>query len=91
MYQKYQLAWFKLGTSSPNKDVEAERNNLLAALKAYIDQVKGPWFLGDKFSAADVTMAPVVRRLSIVDELRGFDDSELGEKWAEYKQRLLGA
>ena len=59
-------------------------------LKTFSERIKGPYFLGDEWSAVDVTIAPTLRRLFVTKEVRGFDDSSLGEKWEAYKARVLG-
>ena len=60
-------------------------NELVDALKKYVDQVKGPWFSGEEFSLADITIAPWIKRMYILEEHRAFNDELVGGHWPEYK------
>lgn len=61
---------------------------LVDSLKKYIDQVRVPWFSGEEFSLADVTVAPWIVRMFILEDYRGFNDELVGERWSEYKRRI---
>ena len=58
------------------------------ALRTHIKEVKGPWFLGEEFSLADVAIAPWVVRDFVVVKHRGFTREAVGHGWAEYAARL---
>ena len=59
-----------------------------AALRTFAAQIKGPWFLGERFSLVDVALAPWVVRDWVVAEHRGYSRAEVGNGWEEYVDRL---
>ena len=61
---------------------------LVDALKSYLDQVKGPWFSGEEFSLTDITVAPWIIRMYILEDYRGFKDELVGGRWLEYKKMI---
>lgn len=61
-------------------------NELVGALKKYIDQVKGPWFSGADISLADIAIAPWVIRMYILEDYRAFKDELIGDRWSTYKR-----
>jgi glutathione S-transferase len=60
----------------------------IGTLKKYLDQVKGPWFSGEEFSLADITIAPWINRIYILEEYRAFTDELVGGCWPEYKRLI---
>jgi len=86
--KKFTPAYFRtLQAQEENKQKEA-LNELVNALKNYLDQVKGPWFSGEEFSLADITVAPWINRIYILEENRGFKDELVGGRWQEYKKLI---
>jgi glutathione S-transferase len=76
-------------TQAQEEDKQKEAlNELVDALKKYLDQVKGPWFSGEEFSLADITVAPWINRMYILEEYRGFTDELVGGRWPEYKRLI---
>ncbi|CAF1031079.1 unnamed protein product [Didymodactylos carnosus] len=63
-------------------------SELVDALKKYLDQVKGPWFSGEEFSLADITVAPWINRIYRLEEHRGLTDELVGGRWPEYKRLI---
>ncbi|KDQ50916.1 hypothetical protein JAAARDRAFT_41703 [Jaapia argillacea MUCL 33604] len=62
--------------------------DLYAGLKQVSERVKGPFFLGEEFSLADVALAPWVVRDYIVAEHRGYKREEVGGGWKEYAEHI---
>lgn len=86
--KKFTSAFYRaMQAQEPEKQKEA-LDELVDALKKYLDQVKGPWFSGEEFSLADVTIAPWIYRMYILEEHRGFKDEMVGGHWPEYKQGI---
>ncbi|KAF8993022.1 glutathione-S-transferase [Cyathus striatus] len=75
----------------PTKEKEnqdAERTLLYNALKAFSDQIKGPYFFGEKFSIVDVAISPWIVRDYILVEHRGCKREDVGEKWVKYAAEI---
>ena len=62
--------------------------DLLKALSALAQQVKGPYFLGEEFSLVDIVVVPWVVRDYIITEHRGFTRAAAGEAWKQYADKL---
>ena len=86
--KKFTPAYFRtMQAQEADKQTEA-LGELVDALKRYVEQVKEPWFSGEKFSLADITVAPWINRIYILEEHRGFTDELVGERWSEYKRLI---
>jgi glutathione S-transferase len=86
--KKFTPAFFRtLQAQEEDKQQEAV-HEFADALKKYLDQVKGPWFSGEEFSLADITVAPWINRIYILEEHRGFTDELVGGRWPEYKRLI---
>jgi glutathione S-transferase len=80
--------FFKTVQGQDEKTVKAGRDAFNQALKELADQVKGPFFLGEDFSLLDLAIAPWAVRDYIIQEHRGYERSQVGEKWTKYAQAL---
>jgi glutathione S-transferase len=78
----------KLIQAQEKEKQDVHRGEIYSALRTYMKEVKGPWFLGDEFSLADVAIAPWVVRDFVMVEHRGFTREAVGRGWAEYAARL---
>ena len=58
------------------------------ALRTFVAEAKGPYFLGDNFSLVDVTIAPWVARDYIVREHRGYTREGVSALWKKYADHL---
>ena len=84
--KKFIPAYFRT-MQAQEKDKQREAlSELTDALRKYLEQVKGPWFSGEEFSLADITVAPWINRIYILEEHRGLTDELLGEHWPAYKR-----
>ncbi|OBZ69936.1 Glutathione S-transferase omega-1 [Grifola frondosa] len=73
------------------QDPEKQREYLVEFNKALLtlaEKVKGPYFLGDRFSLVDVALAPWVVRDYIIKEHRGYSREAVGGGWKEYAEQL---
>tara|TARA_B100001142_G_C14245821_1_gene621211 strand:- start:1012 stop:1257 length:246 start_codon:yes stop_codon:yes gene_type:complete len=52
-------------------------------MQAEINNSKGPWFLGDKFSIADIAMMPVIIRLEDLSLKYMWDNKPEISHWLE--------
>jgi len=86
--KKFTSAYFRTVQAQEKHKQEEALGELVAALKMYMDQVKGPWFSGEEFSLADITIAPWIKRISNIEEHRGFKDELIGGRWPEYRKLI---
>lgn len=73
------------------KDEQAEvLKGLNGALGPLVEQVKGPYFLGEEWSLVDTAIAPFVVGDYILIEHRGYRREDIGEgqRWKEYVEKL---
>ena len=56
--KKFTPAFFRTMQAQEEDKQKEALSGFIDALKKYIDQVKGPWFSGEEFSLADITVAP---------------------------------
>lgn len=54
------------------------------ALRTYTSKVKGPYFLGEEFTLADVAIAPWIMRDYVLSEHRGYNRAEVSPEWKAY-------
>jgi glutathione S-transferase len=84
--KKFTPAFYRtLQAQEEDKQKEA-LNELVDTLKKYLEQVKGPWFSGEEFSLADITVAPWINRIYILQEHRAFTDELVGGRWPEIQK-----
>lgn len=81
-------AWQQLLISQDEAKADAARVELYEAQRKYAAQVKGPYFMGEELSLADVMIAPWVAREYILEKHRGYDKAGSGEKWKAYAEQL---
>ncbi|KAH9923727.1 glutathione-S-transferase [Epithele typhae] len=67
----------------------ASLQELYTGIRTFVAEVKGPYFLGDEFSLADVAIAPWIVRDYILQEHRGYDRAAVGVDWTEYADRIV--
>jgi glutathione S-transferase len=86
--KKFTPAFYRT-LQAQEKDKQNEAlNELVDTLKKYLEQVKGPWFSGEEFSLADITVAPWINRIYILEEHRAFTDELVGGRWPKYKRLI---
>jgi glutathione S-transferase len=81
-------AIYKLTQAQEKEKQDVLREELYASLRTYMKEVKGPWFLGEQFSLADLSITPWVVRDFVITEHRGYVREAVGNGWAEYAARL---
>ncbi|CAF3748204.1 unnamed protein product [Adineta steineri] len=86
--KKFTSAFFRTMQAQEEDKQKEALNELVETLKTYLDQVKGPWFLGEQFSLVDITAAPWIFRMYILEEHRRFKDELVGGCWPEYKKLI---
>lgn len=78
------------------------RKEFLGHLKAFVKDMDdgGPWFLGDRFSLADVMLAPWAKRLFLIDYYKpggvgipeageGGDDEPIWSRWRVWRDAIF--
>jgi glutathione S-transferase len=86
--KKFIPAVFRTMQAQEEDEQKEALGEFVDALKKYIDQVKGPWFSGEDFSLADITVAPWINGIYILEENRGLKDELVGGRWPEYKRLI---
>jgi glutathione S-transferase len=86
--KKFTPAFYRTLQAQEQDKQDTALTEFVEALKKYLDQVKGPWFSGEQFSLADITIAPWIIRIYILEEHRGFTDELVGGCWSEYKKLI---
>ena len=74
-------------SQDPEKQRAALEENI-AALRTFTAQIKGPYFLGDEFSLADVAIAPWIMRDYVLSEHRGYSREAVSPKWKAYCEAI---
>ncbi|WVQ61891.1 uncharacterized protein L199_000024 [Kwoniella botswanensis] len=82
-------AYFKLQQFQDPSDQDLAREELYKGLQTLTERVKGPYFAGEQFTAVDLSIAPFVRRFYNLVEFRGLDESNVGDKWLSYREKLM--
>lgn len=72
-------------TQAQEEDKQSQAlEEMLASLRTFSEQIKGPFFLGEEFSLVDVALAPWITRDYIHQEHRGYKRKDVGPKWEAY-------
>lgn len=77
-------AFHRLLQSQEKDKQDAARQELYEATRTLMEKVKGPYFLGEEFSLADVSIAPFILRDYVLAEHRDYKRSEVNEAWVKY-------
>lgn len=80
--------FFRLIMSQQTDKQQAALGELVDACRTFADKVKGPYFLGDRFSLVDVAIAPIIVRDYFVEEHRGYSRGAVSEKWKIYAEMV---
>ncbi|KAF8552953.1 glutathione S-transferase [Imleria badia] len=83
-YDPYERARVRIWIDHVTKNILQAWQRLLM----YVAQVKGPYFLGEDLSLADVIVAPWTARVYILGQHRGYDRAGAGAVWKAYVERL---
>ncbi|KAN0081428.1 Glutathione S-transferase, C-terminal-like protein [Tylopilus felleus] len=81
-------AYQRLLMAQDKDKADAARQDLYDTQRKFAAQVKGPYFLGEDLSLADVMIAPWATRQYIVEQHRGYDKAGAGAEWKAYAERL---
>ncbi|KAF8119757.1 glutathione S-transferase [Boletus edulis] len=81
-------AWQRLLMAQDKAKADAARSDLYDAQRKFAAQVKGPYFVGEALSLADVMVAPWVAREYVLEQHRGYDRAAAGGEWKAYAERL---
>jgi glutathione S-transferase len=83
------MTQFRLSMAKDEESFNKELNSQDEALAKIEDQVKGPFFNGDKFSLVDTSAAPFFMRLEIISGLTGNDYLKHFPKIKQWNDSLL--
>jgi len=76
--------FFKVLQSQEKAAQEKAVNDLTEALKKYGEQAKGPYYMGDQYTFADIALVPWVARFPVIQQHRGFDPSRAGSSFTRW-------
>lgn len=76
------------------EEQEKAKRKLLLAIEQLVKDYKGPFYLGNQFSVADIAVAPYFDRMIVLEHFRDFvvpndDESSGGQKWNEWSRNVL--
>ncbi|KAF8911523.1 glutathione S-transferase [Gymnopilus junonius] len=74
-----------LQVQEASKQAEALQD-LYQSIRKLTDNIKGPYFFGEKFSLVDIAVAPWIVRDWVVEEHRGYKRIDASPKWKEYAE-----
>ncbi|KAF8633389.1 hypothetical protein AX17_004560 [Amanita inopinata Kibby_2008] len=78
--------FYRVIQSQEKEKQDAALQELYKALRAFSEEIKGPYFLGDEFSLVDVAIAPWIVRDYLLEEYRGYTRDAVGEAWKKYAE-----
>lgn len=81
-------AWQRLLMAQDDVKASQARTDLYEAQRKYAAEVRGPYFVGEALSLADVIVAPWAAREYVLEEHRGYDRAGAGAAWKAYAERL---
>jgi len=81
-------AFFRLLQSQEKEKQNEAKEELYQAAKNISKEVKGPFFLGEKFSLVDIAIAGWVVRDYIVEEHRGYSREKAGQEWVKWANEI---
>ncbi|KAH7101944.1 glutathione S-transferase [Auriculariales sp. MPI-PUGE-AT-0066] len=87
---KIPTADYALVVARTPEEQEKRRQEYYDALRKIAEEraPQGPFFLGEKFSLVDATIAPWVVRDAVLQQHRGWDRKGAGEKWAAWADAI---
>ncbi|KAI0261257.1 glutathione-S-transferase [Gloeopeniophorella convolvens] len=75
-----------LQAQEPDKQQAALQDHL-KAIRAFAEQIKGPYFSGEQWGLVDTVVVPWIVRDWVLVEHRGYRREDVGPRWAEYAAR----
>ncbi|KAJ6497564.1 glutathione-S-transferase [Mycena sanguinolenta] len=81
-------AFMRLIQAQEEEKRDLARTELYDALRKFAAQIKGPYFLGDRFSLVDVAIVPWITRDYIVAENRKYSREEVSAEWKRYADHV---
>ncbi|KAI9062367.1 glutathione transferase omega class [Trametes sanguinea] len=73
------------------QETEKQKENLEEFYKVVgtlVENVRGPYFLGEQFTLVDIALVPWVVRDFVLAENRGYTREAAGQRWKEYAEKL---
>ena len=80
--------FFRLIMAQQADKQEAALRELGDACRTFAEKVKGPYFLGEKFSLVDVAVVPIIVRDYFIEEYRGYSRGAVSERWKTYAETV---
>lgn len=73
------------------EEQERSKKKLLIAIERLVDGYVGPFYLGERFSMADIAVSPYMDRMAVLEYYRNFKVPKSGPtgKWHEWSANVL--
>lgn len=69
------------------EEQEKAKRNLRAAVEQLVQGYRGPFYLGEQFTVADIAVAPYFDRMIVLEHYRNFTVDE--PKWCQWSENVL--
>jgi glutathione S-transferase len=91
LHSVFTLSFHAMLLHQDPEDQEADKEELLWAIEELLEEYKGPFFLGEQFSLADISMAPYFDHMIALEHYRNFHVPKHGStaKWHEWRDNVL--
>ncbi|KAL8291904.1 hypothetical protein RQP46_002162 [Phenoliferia psychrophenolica] len=80
--------FFKLVQAQDKAAQDDARKDLYDSLKEVSEKVKGPFFAGAEFGAVDLSLAPFLMRVYILEKHRNFKAADAGDKFVKWLEAV---
>lgn len=65
-------AFFRLMMTKDSTSLQALRDSMTAALQKFSSNIKGPYFMGEQFTAVDIAILPWIHRLFLLEHYKDY-------------------
>lgn len=92
IHNVFTFQFYSMLLRQEDEEQEKAKRAMLTVIEKLLEDYTGPFYLGEQFSIADVTIAPYFDRMIVLDHYRNFrvpqDNTEL-LKWKEWSDNVL--
>lgn len=91
LHEIFTFPFYSMLLRQEKEEQEKAKKKLLLAIEQLVKEYKGPFYLGNQFSVADIAVAPYFDRMIVLEHYRDFcvPKEGAGARWNEWSTNVL--
>jgi len=89
LHSIFTFPFYSMLLRQEKEEQEKAKRKLVLAIEQLVKDYKGPFYLGERFSVADIAVAPYFDRMIVLEHYRDFKVPDTIDKWHEWSTNVL--